>query len=175
MDMNPPPEAVMDGDASLLLRSGRTGFLTSNVGDGRAVSAAVREWALGLEAAKDTVLLGVGQGCEYELLDLLVSREVPVVLFSVQALARNEGLQRKALIEGRLLLYSVLPQYQSQHGEADNPDQIYQFRNRLILANSERVVVGTMRPEGRLSSQLQELGTESRLERVLVPWVTEAE
>lgn len=172
--MTPTSDAVMDGDPSLLLRTGRTGFLTSHVRDARAVSSAVREWALGIEATKDIVLLGVGQDCEYELLDLLVSREVPVVLFSVQVLERNEGLKRKALVEGRLLLYSVLPQYQAQHGEVDDPGQIYQLRNRLILANSERVVVGTMRPGGHLSAQLRELGADSRLDRILVPWTDEA-
>lgn len=165
------PDAMMEGDPALMSRPGITGFLTSHGGDVRAVSEAVAKWAAGLNPTTDTVMLGSGLEVEAKLLDVLLDKEIPTILLDLNPLRLVEGLRRKAVIEGRLLQFYIVPLLSDKAASGvlvQGRDKVYQLRNRLLLANVERLVIGTLAPHGQLAQQMKEI-SEVRTYTLLVP------
>ncbi len=142
------------GDASMLLCP-MTAFLCSHrVPDG--VSAAVRQWVSGLDAANTCVICGSLTGEERFARRLLVERGIPVVLALANAIPEDiAALQLSpaelvALNTGRMVVISPIIDATIK----DASGKTSAARNLLMIAIAEHVVVGFMAENGNLARQL---------------------
>ncbi len=154
------------GDASMLLCP-MTAFLCSHrvpVG----VSAAVRQWVGGLDAANTCIICGNLTGEERFARRLLIERGIPVVLALANAIPENldelklEPNELAAMNAGRMVVISPITDATIK----DASGKTSAARNLLMIAIAEHVVVGFMTENGNLARQLLGMSNVEVLQEV---------
>lgn len=142
------------GDASMLLCP-MTAFLCSHrVPDG--VSAAVRQWIEGLNAANTCIICGNLTGEERFARRLLIERGIPVVLALANAIPEDlaqlqlSSQELIALNTGQMVVISPI----IDETIKDASGKTSAARNLLMIAIASHIVVGFMTENGNLARQL---------------------
>ena len=139
------------GDIDLLERPNKSAFLSSrNMPD--ICRPAIKTWLDSLSPETDCVLCGNLQKVESDVLNALVKRNIPTILV-LDGPFPNMWPRNlvEAIGDRRLLAVTtsdfLLP-WIDKYGMAD-------ARNRYMIANAEKVVIGFCRPGGQLHHQLE--------------------
>lgn len=138
------------GDIRLLESQNKIAFLTSRHTPESCYDA-IRSWLDSLDSQKDVVMVGYIQRLENFVFQGLVKRGIPTILvLSTPYPALWPTYAVDAIGDGRLLIISTsdfsLPWMDRYDVAMD--------RNKYMISNAEKVVVGMCRPGGFLSQQL---------------------
>lgn len=155
------------GDQSLLRCADTVGFLTSH-GSPPGLPRAIEQWVASLDAATTVVVCGDGLELERLACRHVMARGVPLIVVRVEPL--DPGLASPS--GSPLLQFSVEPLCWQGYGTQGDcqPDhqELYYARNELIVMLSSRLVVGQLRPTGRLALSLA--GVQLPCEELLPRW-----
>lgn len=138
------------GDIELLRHPRKTAFLTSRHTPPQC-NDAIRRWLDGLSPSDDCVMVGNIQRMEVDVLQGLLKRRVPAVLVLAEPLPKMwPAYAVEAIADGKMLVVSIAT---PATWRADRW-AMAGLRNKYMIANAERVVVGMCRPGGMLSAAL---------------------
>ncbi|MGN0011020.1 MAG: hypothetical protein ACI35N_06800 [Marinilabiliaceae bacterium] len=147
------------GNINLLNHERKTAFLSSrNMPD--YCRPAITQWLDTLNADEDCVMCGDLQKTEHKVILGLVKRGIPTILVLGEPYPKKwpTGIV-EAIGDQRLLALTttdfLLP-WVDKFGMAD-------ARNRYMIANASKIVVGFCRPDGQLAKQLKDVEAEVTL------------
>ncbi len=145
-----PEISVPIGNIKLLEHDNKTAFLTSR-GTTENSFDAIRKWLDGLSSETDCVLIGNLQQVESYVFRGLLKRGIPTVLVMCAPYPKVWPTYIvEAIGDGKLLIlttYGFSVPWEDEGSKAEE-------RNKYMIANSERVVVGIMRPNGSIAEQI---------------------
>lgn len=149
--IEPEHISVPIGNIQLVEHQHKTAFLCSR-GMTDAGRPAIEAWIDSLNPNQDCIMCGNIQRIEIDVLNELVKKRIPVVLVFDGPFPPMWPLDLVSAIgDQRLLALTTadfLISWVDKFGMAD-------ARNKYMIANSEKVVLGLCRPGGQLSKQLE--------------------